>query len=189
MQTQQNNSNTHEAAIRAAQNKIESIRNGLINDDEKIKASDLTAAKNELEFAELKAQASELAAEKAREAERKAHLLELQKELQAVGESRKTVDAKFAAFQKSLADYLSSAAIYQNALNSVRTSLQTAGMHPGETTAIVGGVAPGQTFFGISVSDVRRKLEIGTVSAENVLPQQEIKSLVESSLGEYNRYF
>jgi hypothetical protein len=62
-------------------------------------------------------------------------------------------------------------------------------MHPGETVGIVGGIAPGQTFFGITVTDIRRVLSIGAATAENVLPEQEIKPLIEASLGEYNRHF
>ncbi len=177
------------SAVESAQNKIESIRAALANGDQKIKASDLAAARNELEFAELKAQAAIIAKQKNAEAERKTTLLNLQKELAAVSDSRKSVDAKFKVFEKSLADYLTSASNYQNSLNAVRNSLRNAGMHPGEQIAIVGGAGPGQTYFGIPVIDVRRKLEIGEVSAENVTPDQEIKPLIESALGEYNRNF
>ncbi len=62
-------------------------------------------------------------------------------------------------------------------------------MHPGEQTAIIGGVAPGQTFFGIQITDIRRVLPIGPVNAENVTPDQEIKPLIERALGEYDRNF
>ncbi len=177
------------SAVESAQNKIESIRAALANGDQKIKASDLAAARNELEFAELREQAAIIAKQKNAESERRTTLLDLQKELAAVSDSRKSVDAKFTAFEKSLSDYLTSASNYQNSLDAVRNSLRNAGMHPGETVGIVGGIAPGQTFFGITVTDIRRKLEIGEVSAENVLPEQEIKPLIEASLGEYNRHF
>jgi chromosome segregation ATPase len=177
------------SAVESAQNKIESIRNGLINGDQKIKVSDLTAAKNELEFAELKAQAATIAAEKAKQSERRAHLLELQKQLTAVSDSRKSVDAKFTAFEKSLSDYLTTASNYQNSLDAVRNSLRSNGLHPGEQTAIINGVGPGQSYFGITVTDIRRKLEIGEVSAENVLPNDLVKPLIESALGAYNRNF
>ncbi len=61
-------------------------------------------------------------------------------------------------------------------------------MHPGEQVAIINGVA-GQTFFGIQITDIRRKLEIGEVSAENVLPNDVVKPLIEQALGEFNRNF
>jgi multidrug efflux pump subunit AcrA (membrane-fusion protein) len=177
------------SAVSEAQNKLDAIRSGLINGDIKIKASDLAAAQNELQFAELQQQAAIVAKQKNAESQRRTTLLNLQKELAAVSDSRKSVDAKFAAFQKSLADYLTSASNYQNSLDAVRNSLRSNEMHPGETVGIVGGIAPGQSYFGISVTDIRRKLEIGEVSAENVLPEQEIKPLIEASLGEYNRHF
>jgi predicted nucleic acid-binding Zn-ribbon protein len=177
------------SAVEMAENRIESLRTSLANGDEKIKASDLMTARNELEFQLLRQQAAEISKQKAAEAERRTTLLELQKELAAVSDSRKSVDAKFTAFERSLSDYLTSASNYQNSLNAVRNSLRNAGLHPGEQTAIINGIAPGQTFFGISVIDVRRKLEIGEVSAENILPDQEIKPLIEQALGEFNRNF
>jgi predicted nucleic acid-binding Zn-ribbon protein len=177
------------SAVESAQNKIESIRAALANGDQKIKASDLAAARNELEFAELREQAAIIAKQKNAEAERRTTLLNLQKELAAVSDSRKSVDAKFTAFEKSLADYLAAATNYQNSLGAVRNSLRSNGLHPGEQVAVINGVGPGQTFFGIQITDVRRVLSIGEVSAANVLPDQEIKPLVESALGEYNRHF
>jgi predicted nucleic acid-binding Zn-ribbon protein len=176
-------------AVESAQNKIESIRAALANGDQKIKASDLAAARNELEFAELQQQAAETIKQTNAEADRKAHLLDLQKRLEVVAGSRKVVNSKFAEFEKSLANYLTAATTYQNNLNNVRGALREAGMHPGEQTAIINGVGPGQTFFGISVTDIRRVLSIGAVTAENVTPDYEIKPLVEQSLGEYNRHF
>jgi predicted nucleic acid-binding Zn-ribbon protein len=177
------------SAVETAENKIESIREALANGDEKIKASDLMTARNELEFQLLRQQAAEISKQKAAEAERRTTLLNLQKELAAVSDSRKSVDAKFAAFEKSLADYLAAATNYQNSLNAVRNSLRNAGMHPGEQVAVINGVAPGQTFFGIQITDIRRKLEIGEISAENILPDQEIKPLIEQSLAEFARNF
>jgi predicted nucleic acid-binding Zn-ribbon protein len=176
-------------AVSEARNKLDAIRSGLINGDKKLNAQDLSNARSELEFSELQQQAAEIAKQKNAESTRRTTLLNLQKELAAVGESRKTVDAKFTAFEKSLADYLAAATNYQNSLDAVRNSLRSNGLHPGEQTAIINGVGPGQAFFGITVTDIRRKLEIGEVSAENVLPEQEIKPLVEASLGEYNRHF
>jgi predicted nucleic acid-binding Zn-ribbon protein len=185
----QTHTNNEPNAIQTAENRIEAIRTSLANGDEKIKASDLMTARNELEFQLLRQQAAEISKQKAAEADRKAHLLDLQKRLEVVAGSRKVVDSKFAEFEKSLANYLTAATTYQNNLNNVRGALREAGMHPGEQTAIINGVGPGQTFFGITVTDIRRKLEIGEVSAENVLPDQEIKPLIEASLGEYNRHF
>ncbi len=175
--------------VETAQNRIEAIRASLANGDQKIKASDLAAARNELEFAELREQAAIVAKQQAAEAERRTTLLNLQKELAAVSDSRKSVDAKFAAFQKSLSDYLTSASNYQNSLDGVRNSLRSNGLHPGEQVVIINGVGPGQSYFGITVTDIRRKLEIGEVSAENILPNDAVKPLVESALGEYNRNF
>ncbi len=176
-------------AVEAAQNKIESIRRALINGDAKLTAADLAAARSELEFAELKTQAATIAEEKADEAARRANLLKLQKKLATVRDSRGEVDKKFIEFEKALADYLSSCGDYQNSLNGIRTALNTAGLYPGETVGIVGGVEPGQSFSGIRVTDIRRVLTIGEVSAEGVLPEYEIKPLVESALGEYGRFF
>ncbi len=177
------------SAVETAENKIESIREALANGDEKIKASDLMTARNELEFARLREQAAIIAKQKTAETERRTTLLNLQKELASVSDSRKSVDAKFTAFEKSLADYLAAASNYQNSLDAVRTSLRSNGLHPGAQIAIINGVGPGQTFFGISVTDVRRVLSIGAVTAENVTPDHEIKPLVEQALGEYNRNF
>jgi predicted nucleic acid-binding Zn-ribbon protein len=176
-------------AVETAQNKIESIRTSLANGDEKIKASDLMTARNELEFQLLRQQAAEISKQKAAEAERRTTLLNLQKELRAVSDSRKSVDAKFTAFEKSLADYLAAATNYQNSLDAVRNSLRGNGLHPGEQTAIINGVAPGQSYFGIQITDIRRKLEIGEVSAENILPNDVVKPIVEQALGEYARNF
>jgi hypothetical protein len=74
-------------------------------------------------------------------------------------------------------------------LDGVRNSLRSNGLHPGEQVAIINGVGPGQSYFGITVTDIRRKLEIGEVSAENILPNDVVKPLIEASLGEYSRHF
>jgi chromosome segregation ATPase len=177
------------SAVEAAQNKLESIRQALIAGDTKLKPKDLLESKNELEFAELQAEAAKIVEQKNAEAERKARLLELQKQLAAVNDSRSVVDKKFTAFEKSLADYLSSCSDYQNELNGIRSELQNAGMYPGETIGIRAGFEPEDVVPGIKITDVRRVLSIGAVSAENVLPGEKIKTLVEASLGEYNRHF
>jgi chromosome segregation ATPase len=176
-------------AVESAQAKISNIQQAIVGGNTKLNAQDLANARAALEFAELQQQAAEIIKQTNIEADRKAHLLELQKRLEVVAGSRKVVNSKFAEFEKSLANYLTAATTYQNNLNNVRGALREAGMHPGEQNAIINGVGPGQTFFGITVTDVRRKLEIGEVSAENVTPDQEIKPLVEQSLGEYNRHF
>jgi chromosome segregation ATPase len=176
-------------AVASAQAKIQSIQTSIINGDKSLTAKDLALAKSQLEFCELQEAAREIIAAEAIEAERKTTLLNLQKRLSTVSDSRKVVNSKFAEFEKSLTNYLTAATTYQNNLNSVRTELREVGMYPGEQVAIIGGVAPGQSYFGIQITDMRRKLEIGEVSAENVLPEQAIKPLIEASLGEYNRNF
>jgi predicted nucleic acid-binding Zn-ribbon protein len=179
----------NENAVRTAAAKLESLKQSILSGDSKLTSIDLSKARSELEFAELREEAKKHREAKADEEKRRAKLLDLQKQLAVVSDSRKSVDAKFTAFEKSLADYLAAATNYQNSLDAVRNSLRSNGLHPGEQIAIINGVAPGQTFFGIQITDIRRKLEIGEVSAENVLPEQEIKPLVESALGEYNRNF
>jgi hypothetical protein len=176
-------------AIQAAENRIEAIRTALANGDSKLTARDLSDAKDALEFAELKAQAAEISKQKAAEAQRLSYVLGLEKQLATVSESRSGVDKKFAAFEKSLTDYLSTCSNYQNALNEIRSSLQTAGLYPGETFGLVGGIAPPDVVPGVKVIDSRRTLTINAASASNVLPDQEIKPLIEASLGEWNRHF
>ncbi len=171
-------------AVESAQNKISNIQQAIVGGNTKLNAQDLANARAALEFAELQEAAREIVKQTNAEAERKAHLLDLQKRLEVVAGSRKVVNSKFAEFEKSLANYLTAATTYQNNLNNVRGALREAGMHPGEQTAIINGVEPGQAFFGISVTDIRRKLEIGEVSSENVLPEQEIQPLFETSLVE-----
>jgi hypothetical protein len=184
-QTQNNEPN----AVETARNKIGAIQQAIVGGDKTLTARDLASAKAALEFAELQQQAAEIVKQTNIESERKTTLLNLQKELAAVSDSRKSVDAKFAAFQKSLSDYLISASNYQNSLNGVRNSLRSNGLHPGEQVAIINGVTPGASYFGIQITDIRRVLSIGSTSAENVLPEQEIKPLIEQALGEYNRNF
>jgi uncharacterized protein YlxW (UPF0749 family) len=187
MQTQTQNNEPN--AVETARNKIGAIQQAIVGGDKTLTARDLASAKAALEFAELQQAAREIVKQTNLEAERKTTLLNLQKELASVSDSRKTVDAKFTAFQKALSDYLTSASNYQNSLDAVRNSLRSNGMHPGEQTAIINGVGPGASYFGITVTDVRRKLEIGEVSAENVLPNDVVKPLIEQALGEYNRHF
>jgi hypothetical protein len=177
------------SAVQTAQNRIEAIRAALASGDEKIKSSDLMTARNELEFQLLREQAAEISKQKTAEAQRLSFLLGLEKQLAAVSESRSGVDKKFAAFEKSLADYLSTCSNYQNALNEIRSSLQAAGLYPGETVGLVGGIAPPDIVPGVTITDSRRRLTINAASAENVLPSDVIKPLIEASLGEYSRHF
>jgi len=188
-QTQTTETTQTTNAVASAQNKINELQAAIISGNTKLTAADLANAEAALKFAELQQQAAEIIKQSNAEAERKTTLLNLQKRLSTVSDSRKVVNSKFAEFEKSLTNYLTAAATYQNNLNSVRGELRNAGMYPGEQTAIIGGVAPGQSYFGIQITDIRRKLEIGEVSATNVLPEQEIKPLIESALGEYNRHF
>ncbi len=180
---------TQPTTIEEAQRRIDSIRAALISGAGKIKPSDLAEAKDELEFAQLRAEAKRYADEKAAIASRRANLLELQKKLQTVSDSRKTVDAKFAEFGKSLMAYLGSCSDYQNELNDIRNSLQANGLYPGATVVVGGATQAHDIVPGIEVTDIRRELTIGTESATNVLPDQEIKPLIERALGEYNRNF
>jgi chromosome segregation ATPase len=176
-------------AVASAQAKIQNIQTSIVNGDKTLTARDLATARAELEFVQLQSEAREIIKQSNAEAERKTTLLNLQKRLSTVSDSRKVVNSKFTEFEKSLANYLTAASTYQNNLNDVRSELREVGMYPGEQVAIIGGVAPGQSYFGIQITDMRRKLEIGEVSAENVLPEQQIKPLIEASLGEYSRNF
>ncbi len=177
------------SAVEAAESKLTSIQQSLVTGDKTLTARDLATARAELEFVQLQEEARKIIAVETAEASRKTHLLELQKRLEVVAGSRKVVNSKFAEFEKSLANYLTACTTYQNNLDSIRGALREAGMHPGEQIAIINGVAPGQSYFGITVTDVRRKLEIGEVSAENILPNDVVKPIVEQALGEYNRNF
>jgi predicted nucleic acid-binding Zn-ribbon protein len=181
--------NNEPNAVESAQAKITSIQQAVAAGNTKLNAQDLANARAALEFAELQQQAAEIVKQTNIEADRKAHLLDLQKRLEVVAGSNKVVNSKFAEFEKSLANYLTACTTYQNNLDSIRGALREAGMHPGEQTAIINGVAPGQSYFGITVTDIRRKLEIGEVSAENILPNDVVKPLIEAALGEYNRHF
>ncbi len=177
------------SAVESAKNRIEAIRASLANGDEKIKAADLMTARNELEFQLLRQQAAEISKQKTAEAQRLSTALGLEKQLAALSESRGIIDKKFASFQKSLGDYLSACSDFQNELNGIRAALQTHEMYPGETVGIVGGIAPPDIVPGVKVTDSRRTLTINAASASSVLPDQEIKPLIEASLGEYNRHF
>jgi chromosome segregation ATPase len=176
------------SAVETAENKIESIREALANGDEKIKASDLMTARNELEFQLLRQQAAEISKQKADEEKRKARLLELQKQLAAVADSHKTIDAKLESFTRSLHEYLAACTTFQNNLNSVRTALREADLYP-ESDVIVAGVTPGKTSYGIEIQDRLRTLTIGETSVTNLTPGESIKQRVEQSVADYERNF
>ncbi len=166
------------SAVQAAENKIEAIKMALVNGDEKIKISDLAQARNELEFVQLKSQAAEIAKEKAAKAERRANLLSLQKKLAAVNDSRAGVEKKFSEFEKSLSDFLQTATLYQQALNTVRTELQAANFYHSDPPGVI---------EGIEVSDIRRVVGIGGITAENYDPHEISKRLLEASLADFDR--
>jgi chromosome segregation ATPase len=175
-------------AVESAQAKISNIQQAIVDGNTKLTAADLSNARAALEFAQLQQQASEIVKQTAIEADRKTHLLELQSRLKVISDSRKTVDTKFADFEKSLANYLTSATTYQNNLNNLRGALRGADLYP-ESDVIIAGVTPGKVAYGIQIQDRLRRLSIGEISAENVLPSDVIKPLIESALGSYNRNF
>lgn len=175
-------------AVEAAKTKVTEIEQAVIDGNKKINATDLANARAALEFAELQEAAREIARQTNAEAEKKAHLLDLQKRLKVIADSRRVVDSKFAEFEKSLANYLTAATTYQNNLNSIRGELQSAGMYP-EPGPIIAGVEPGLNVYGIRVTDFTRQLAIGEVAAKNVSPDDAVKPVIEASLAEYNRNF
>ncbi len=176
------------SAVETAENRIESLREALANGDEKIKASDLMTARNELEFAELKAQAAEISKQKAIESTRKARLLELQKQLSAVSDSHKTIDAKLESFTRSLHEYLTACTTFQTNLNNVRTALREADLYP-ESDVIVAGVTPGKATYGVQIQDRLRTLTIGETSVTNLTPGESIKQRVEQAVAAFERNF
>ncbi len=94
--------------VEAAQNKINGIQAAIISGNTKLTAADLSSARAELEFCELQQAAREIIAAETAESERKATLLNLQKRLKVIADSRKTVDAKLVSFTKSRPDFLTS---------------------------------------------------------------------------------
>jgi septation ring formation regulator EzrA len=164
-------------AVQTATAKLAALRQSLIDGDEKLTANDLAAARNALEFAELQESARQIAAQKATDAARRANLLDLQKQLTAVSNSRKSVDAKFTELEKSMADYLQTASTYQKKMNSIRHSVQAEFLNQ----------SPLNPVPGLPTSDIRRVLTIGDVSAENYDPHEITKSLVERALADFDR--
>jgi hypothetical protein len=171
--TQTNNMN----AVQSANAKIQSIRQAIVNGDKKFTASDLSNAKNELEFAELQDEAKRVAEQKAIDNLRRADLLNLQKTLAQIADSRPVIDKKFLVFEKSLSDYLSAVVAYEKDLRVVRDSLRAGGFLP--------GTAPG-VIEGLPASD-GRTVGIGQVVAEDIQPNETIERLVERLLSDFNQ--
>jgi chromosome segregation ATPase len=187
-QTQTTETTQTTNAVEMAQNKINGIQQAIISGNAKLNAQDLSNAKAELEFCELQEEARAIIAAETVEASRKTHLLDLQKRLEVVAGSRKVIDAKLESFTKSLHEYLTACSTFQNGLNNIRGALRGADLYP-ESDVIIAGVTPGKVAYGIQVQDRLRTLSIGEISAENVLPSDVIKPLIESALGSYNRNF
>jgi hypothetical protein len=164
-------------AVEMANAKIESIRQSILSGDKKLTASDLSNAKNELEFAELQDEAKKVAEQKAIDNLRRADLLNLQKTLAQIADSGPVIDKKFAVFEKSLSDYLSAVVAYEKDLRVVRDSLQAGGFLPGTTPGAIEGIT--------ALSG--RTVEIGDVAAANIQPNDTIKTLVERFLGDFNQ--
>jgi predicted ribosome quality control (RQC) complex YloA/Tae2 family protein len=175
-------------AVQTATAKLESLKQSILDGNKTLTPGDLNNAVNELAFCELREEAKKHREEKAIEATRKARLLELQKQLAAVNDSHKTIDAKLESFTKSLHEYLTACATFQNNLNSVRTALREDDLYP-ESDVIVAGVTPGKTSYGIEIQDRLRTLTIGQTSVTNLAPDDVVKPLVEQALGEFNRNF
>jgi chromosome segregation ATPase len=186
MQTLTNNEPTN--AVASAQAKIQNIQTSIINGDKSLTSKDLASAKAELEFCELQQAARAIIATETAEAERKTTLLNLQKRLKVIADSHKVIDSKLESFTKSLHEYLTACSTFQGNLNSVRTELREAGLHP-ENETILAGVPPGKVAFGISVQDRMRTLSVGEISVTNLTPGESIKAVVEQSVADYERNF
>ncbi len=126
----QTHTNNEPNAVESAQNKIDAIRSGLINGDEKIKASDLTQARNELEFAELKAQAAIENERKADLARRTARTREFEKRLKQIADDTTLTDSK-RRFEKSLQNYIAAAEKHNKSLYEIQSRLADEGLQPG----------------------------------------------------------
>ncbi len=165
------------SAVEAAHAKIESIRSSIIDGDTKLNANDLAAARSALEFAELQDAAKQAAEQKAIAATRRANLLDLQKQLSGIADTRPAIDKKFTAFENSLTNYLSAVVVHQKELQAVRDAITNGGF--------VEGFAPGP-IEGIPTS-IGRTLEIGAASARNIEPNEAVKLFVERVLGQFSQ--
>ncbi len=156
-------------AVESANAKIESIKQSIIGGDKTLTSADLSRARAELEFCELQQEARAIAEEKAIEVSRRANLLDLQKQLAGLADTKPILEKKFTAFERTLADYLAAVAVYHRGLQSIRDSLQNGGF-----TADT----------GISVG---ASGEIGNATAVNIIPGETIERLVERLLAEFNQ--
>jgi acetyl/propionyl-CoA carboxylase alpha subunit len=163
--------------VETATAQIESIRRAIMSGDEKLTANDLNNAVSELAFCELREEAKKHREAKAIEATRKARLLDLQKELAKLADTRTAIDKRFTLFEKSLGDYLSSVVLYRQELQAVRDSLQNGGF--------LNGRMPGP-IKDINTSD-GREVVIGEIVAEDISPNETIKLLVENRLAQFNQ--
>jgi hypothetical protein len=164
-------------AVEAANAKIQSIRQAIVNGDKKFTASDLSNAKNELEFAELQDEAKRVAEQKAIDNSRRADLLNLQKTLAQIADSRPVIDKKFIAFEKNLSDYLSAVVVHYKELRAVREALMSGGFLPNTTPGAIEGLP----------ASVGRTVGIGEIAVEDIQPQETIKTLTERLLGDFNQ--
>ncbi len=187
-QTQTTETTQTTNAVASAQAKIQNIQQAIVDGNKTLTAKDLASAKAELEFIQLQEEAREIIKQSNAEAERKAHLLNLQKRLKVIADSHKVVDQKLESFTKSLHEYLTSCTTFQNNLNDIRAGLREAALYP-ESDVIIAGVPPGKVAYGISVQDRMRTLSIGEISVTNASPEDAVKPIIESALGEYNRNF
>jgi chromosome segregation ATPase len=178
----------NENAVEAASAKIESIKLAIMNGDSKLTSTDLSKARSELEFAELREEAKKHREEKADEEKRRAKLLDLQKQLAAVSDSHKVIDAKLESFTRSLHEYLTTCTTFQTNLNNVRTALREADLYP-ESDLIVAGVTSGKVAYGIQIEDRLRTLSIGQVSVTNTNAAESIKTVVEQAVAAFERNF
>jgi hypothetical protein len=163
--------------VETAKAKVEAVRQGILEGNQKLTARDLSEAKDALEFAELRQEARRAAEEKAAAAARRANLLDLQKQLSDIADTRPVIEKKFNAFEKSLTDYLSAVVVHQKELQAVRDAIQSGGFAEGFT--------PGP-IEGIDVS-IGRTVEIGATIATSIEPNEAIKQLTERLLGEFSQ--
>jgi hypothetical protein len=164
-------------AVELANAKIQSIRQSILSGDKKLTASDLSNAKNELEFAELQDEAKRVAEQKAIDNLRRADLLNLQKTLAQIADTRPVIDKLFIAFEKNLTDYLSSVVAYQKDLRGIRESLRAGGFLPSTTPGAIEGLPASEG----------RTVGIGEIGVQDIQPQETIETLVERLLGEFNQ--
>ncbi len=121
--------NNEPNAVQTATNRIEAIRTAIANGDQKFKASDLAAARNELEFAELQDAAKKHAEQKADLARRTARTREFEKQLKQIADDDSLPKAKL-SFEQALRAYVKAAERHNNALREMQESLANEGLQP-----------------------------------------------------------